>query len=61
MNARIDLAIIAGLAEAPIDSAGKAGTGQDRSTAFLRHLADLIAPWSALHLNTCRTGEPDGT
>lgn len=62
MNARIDLAIAASLAEDPIDPAAETGTEPERPTGFLRHLTDLLAPWPAFRLDTCRAHNgPDHT
>ncbi|KAA5832736.1 hypothetical protein ABT337_12765 [Saccharopolyspora hirsuta] len=62
MNARIDLAIATCLAEDPIDPTAKPGPETERSAGFLRHLTDLITPWSAFHLDTCRAHNcPDRT
>ncbi|MER7077014.1 hypothetical protein SAMN02982929_07001 [Saccharopolyspora kobensis] len=62
MNARIDLAIAASLAEDSIDHAEETGSAPGRPAGFLRHLTDLIVPWSAFHLDTCRAHNgPDRT
>ncbi|GAA4619755.1 hypothetical protein [Saccharopolyspora hordei] len=59
MNARVDLAIVAALTD---DLAERVDTDPARSAAFLRHLAELVVPWSALRLGACRTcGHPDRT
>ncbi|RKT85692.1 hypothetical protein SAMN05421805_1272 [Saccharopolyspora antimicrobica] len=62
MNARIDLAIAASLAEDPIDPTAETGSAPERSAGFLRHLTDLIVPRSAFHLDACRAHNgPDRT
>ncbi|MER7010015.1 hypothetical protein ABT324_01110 [Saccharopolyspora sp. NPDC000359] len=62
MNARIDLAIATCLTDDSIDPTAESDPGAERPTGFLRHLSDLVAPWSAFHLNTCRAHHgPDHT
>ncbi|PKW19757.1 hypothetical protein [Saccharopolyspora spinosa] len=54
MNARIDLAIIAGLADDPNDqTANDAQPDRGRADPFLRHFAGLLAPRTVVRLRPC--------
>lgn len=54
VNARIDLAIIAGLADDPNDQTGNdAQPARGRADPFLRHFAGLLDPWTAVRLRSC--------
>lgn len=60
MNARIDLAIIAGLADDSTDqTANDAQPARGRPEPFLRHLAGLLAPRTAVRLRLCSHGKSD--
>jgi hypothetical protein len=59
VNARIDLAIIAGLAEDDQASDNTEPTCS-RPDRFRRHLARLLTPWTAGRLRPCGCpGKPD--
>ncbi|MCI2416573.1 hypothetical protein MOQ72_03995 [Saccharopolyspora sp. K220] len=62
MNARIDLAIIAGLAESPNDRTTKdAETTRRQQDGFLQHLAWLLTPGATVRLRPCGCeAESDG-
>ncbi|MEV6234615.1 hypothetical protein AB0L88_42795 [Saccharopolyspora shandongensis] len=60
MNARIDLAIIDGLATDPNDRLEKdAQRVRDRSDQFWRNLARLLTPWTTTRLRPCCHGKSD--
>ncbi|MEV0697142.1 hypothetical protein AB0I53_04360 [Saccharopolyspora sp. NPDC050389] len=61
MNARIDLAIIDGLATDPNDQTkNDVQRVRDRSDQFWRHLALLLTPWTSVRLRPCGChGKPD--